>query len=142
VRAAKATKPTADSAIGLRATCSAGGLNDREAKPLHDTTQVIRAELIGTETCKAAGITANGNAPALALCRRLVATGHDPGTPLEAWRGDVLALRVRSIGEAARLRVVTHSVGFERDPECTGGPYIRKNDPACIPATPTYEAAR
>jgi len=106
------------------------------------TLQAIRAALIGTETCKAAGITAHGSAPVLALCRRLVAAGHDPGTPLEAWRGDVLALRVRSIGEAARLRVATHSVGFERDPECTGGPYIRKNEPAGIPATPTCQAAR
>ena len=41
-----------------------------------------------------------------------------------------------------RLRVATHSVGFERDPECTGSPYVRKNDPASIPATPTCETAR
>jgi hypothetical protein len=141
VRAAKAPKPAADSANGLRATCSAGGLNGREAKPSHNT-QVIRAELVGSETCKAAGISAHGSAPVLALCRRLVAAGHDPETPLEPWRGDVLALRVRSIGEAARLRVATHSVGFERDPECTGSPYVRKNDPASIPATPTCETAR
>jgi hypothetical protein len=29
-------------------------------------------------------------------------------------------LRVRSIGEAAQLRVASHGVGFERLPGCTG----------------------
>jgi hypothetical protein len=46
----------------------------------------IRAEIIGT-ICTALGITAHGSAPVLALCRKLVEAGHDPATPLEAWRG-------------------------------------------------------
>ena len=33
----------------------------------------------------------------------VVEAGHDPATPLEAYRGDTLCLRVNSIGRAARL---------------------------------------
>ena len=62
----------------------------------------IRAELSGSDTCSAAGITARANAPVLAMCRHLVAAGHDPATRLEAYRGDVLCLTVRTIGEGAQ----------------------------------------
>jgi hypothetical protein len=41
----------------------------------------------------------------LALCRALVTAGHDPNRPLHAYRGGVLCLCVRSIGEGARLTV-------------------------------------
>jgi hypothetical protein len=41
----------------------------------------------------------------LALCRALVTAGHDPNRPLHACRGDVFCLRLRSIGEGARLTV-------------------------------------
>jgi hypothetical protein len=44
-----------------------------------------------------------GRAPVLELCRKLVRAGYDPGRPLEVYRGDVLCLRVRSIGEGAKL---------------------------------------
>ena len=47
----------------------------------------IRAELIADDSCSALGMTVRGFAPALALCRLLVEAGHDPATPLEAWRG-------------------------------------------------------
>jgi ribosomal protein L19 len=50
----------------------------------------------------------------LDLCRALVAAGHDPATPLRAYRGAVLCLMVRSIGEAAKLRASSRGVGFER----------------------------
>jgi hypothetical protein len=65
----------------------------------------ITAELTGSDKCSAAGITATGNAPALALCRQLLAAGLDPDQALEVYRGTTLALRVRSIGEGARLTV-------------------------------------
>jgi hypothetical protein len=65
----------------------------------------IRAELSGGRRCSAIGITATGNAPVLALCRRLIEAGHNPAAPLEARRGSTLCLRVRSIGEGARLTV-------------------------------------
>ena len=60
--------------------------------------QAIFAELIGSNTCTAAGITVVDHAAVLALCRALVTAGH-------AYRGDVLCLRVRSIGEGARLTI-------------------------------------
>jgi hypothetical protein len=66
----------------------------------------IRAELSGADTCSSAlGITAKSDAPVLALCRKLVDAGHEPNTPLEAYRGDMLALRVKSIGQGAQLQV-------------------------------------
>jgi hypothetical protein len=42
----------------------------------------------------------------LSLCRQLVAAGHDPAEQAEAYRGATLALRIRSLGEAAGLTVV------------------------------------
>ena len=41
----------------------------------------------------------------LALCRLLIAAGHEPDQPLEVYRGDMLALRVRTIGEGANLEM-------------------------------------
>jgi hypothetical protein len=67
--------------------------------------RTIRAQLTGSNKAIAAGITVTGSAPVLALCRRLVAAGHDPKTPLDAFRGSTLCLRVRSIGEGAMLTV-------------------------------------
>jgi hypothetical protein len=63
----------------------------------------LRAELSGggaASTATAAGITVQADAPVLALCRRLLAAGHDPATALEAYRGSNLCLRLRSIGES------------------------------------------
>jgi hypothetical protein len=73
--------------------------------------QTIRAEIV-RNTCIALGITVHGAAPVLALCRKLVEAGHDPTLPLHAYRGDVLALKIRSIGEGAQLRVSPHGAGF------------------------------
>jgi len=67
--------------------------------------KAIFAELIGSNTCTAAGITVVDRAPVLALCRALVTAGQEPNRPLHAYRGDVLCLCVRSIGEGARLAV-------------------------------------
>jgi hypothetical protein len=67
--------------------------------------QAIRAELIGSDQCSAFGITATGHAPVLALCGLLIDAAHHPATPLEAYRGEVLCLRVRSLREGARLTV-------------------------------------
>jgi hypothetical protein len=87
----------------------------------------ICATLSGSNRCEALGITKRGSAPLLALRRALMAAGHDPSRPLHAYRDDVLALWVRSIGDGARLRLASHGVGFERLPECTGGSRVRQN---------------
>jgi hypothetical protein len=69
------------------------------------TTEPIRAEISGGDRCKAEGHTVKAAAPVLALCRRLIEAGYDPATPLHAYRGDVLCLKVRSIGYGAKWAV-------------------------------------
>jgi hypothetical protein len=66
----------------------------------------IRAALIGGDQCVAFGLKVRAPAPVLAMCRELIAAGYDPRRPLHAYRGnDVLALKVRSIGEGAECAV-------------------------------------
>jgi hypothetical protein len=65
----------------------------------------ISATLLGPDRCTALGIAATVHAPVLMLCGLLIEAGHHPTTPLEAFRGEVLCLRVRSIGDGARLSV-------------------------------------
>jgi hypothetical protein len=91
------------------------------------TNQVLRADLIGTDACSAAGITTTGNAPVLVLCRRLLAAGHDPATRLEVYRGATLALIVRSIGEAAQLEINSKGSDFAAHrPRVRTAPPVRK----------------
>jgi hypothetical protein len=65
----------------------------------------IRARITGSNHCEADGLTVRAAAPVLAMCRKLIEAGYDPARPLHAYRGDVLALRVRSIAAAAKLTV-------------------------------------
>jgi hypothetical protein len=65
----------------------------------------IRAEIIGSDRCDAEGHTVRAAAPVLAMCRKLLTAGYDPNRPLNAYRGNVLALRVCPIGEGAKLMV-------------------------------------
>ena len=58
-----------------------------------------------TYSCSARGLTAKGYAPILGLCRMLVEAGYDPTEPMEVYRGATLSLHVRSIGEAAKLKI-------------------------------------
>jgi hypothetical protein len=70
---------------------------------------VIEAELTDSTECSARGLTVRGPAPVLALCRGLLGAGYDPRRPLHLYRGQVLVLKVRSIGEGAKLTVTdTH----------------------------------
>ena len=79
----------------------------------------IRAELIGDTKALACGFVVSTSSPLLALCRKLVDAGYDPSTPLEACRGDTLCLRIRSIGEAAKLEINGGGNGFRmaREPD-------------------------
>jgi hypothetical protein len=92
------------------------GNTPRRRPQVSAPSQQIRAELHGSDTCTAEGITARGHAPVLALCRLLVDAGVNPRRPLHAYRGDTLCLKVRSIGEGARLTVKDRHSGptFER----------------------------
>jgi hypothetical protein len=88
----------------------------------------MKAELYGSDTCTALGITVHSPSPVLALCRKLVDTDHDPATPLDVYRGDTLALRVKSIGAAARLRVSQDKTGrpiFKVEESTAGARHVR-----------------
>ena len=95
-------------------------------------TEAIRAELTG-DTCTALGLTGKAGAPVLALCRMLIEAGHDPAMPLEVYRGDTLCLRLRSIGEAAGLRMDTDKTGrpvFKREKTTARASLIEFHDEA------------
>jgi len=78
-------------------------------------------------------MTARGTTPVLGLCRLLVEAGHDPATPLEAWRGSTLCLRIHRIGEAAQLEPSPRGVGFVCCPGVRGRPPIAQT-PRTFPA--------
>jgi hypothetical protein len=74
--------------------------------------QSIRAVVIAADQCETVGHKVRASAPVLALCRELVKTGNDPACQLHVYRNGVLALRIRSIGKAARLSIRGDGVGF------------------------------
>lgn len=90
----------------------------------------ILATLQNSETCEANGIIVRDPAPVLALCRALVDAGHDPSLPLHAYRGDMIALKVRSIGEGAHLCVAGNGVGFRYPCAMVGAPPARQSQVA------------
>jgi hypothetical protein len=90
--------------------------------------KIIRADLIGSDICTALGLTARNHSRVLALCRALVEFGHDPNIPLEAYRGDVLCLRIRSIDEGVALEVNGHGTGFRHIHEGGRASPMRQND--------------
>ena len=82
----------------------------------------IRAELAGTR-CSALGLTGTGNTP----CPALIEHGIPPDTPLEVYRGPVLALRGRTVGEGAQIEVRDNRYG---------APVFRRVAPGEVPASP------
>ena len=74
-------------------------------------SNAITAQLSSDSYATALGIIVQSPSPVLALCRKLALT-HPSSIPLNAYRGDTLCLRVRSIGEAARLEVNGEGCGF------------------------------
>ena len=85
----------------------------------------IRAELSGSDCASACGVAVRNGSPVIALCRQLIAAGYDSATPLEAYRGAILCLHVRSIGETAGLEIAAHGVGFRKRGRANedGAPY-------------------
>src|SRR6516164_8852996 len=77
----------------------------RREHSTHNTQSNISATLRGSEECEAVNVIVTGHAPVLKLCRELLAQGVDPDTAMTVYRRGIVALRVRSIGEAARLTV-------------------------------------
>jgi hypothetical protein len=106
------------------------------AHPLRLSSFPIIAEL-ANDRCAALGLIGRGEAPALELCRKLLAAGVSPATALHVYRGDdVLALQIRSIGEGAELTVKCSTQGtpvFRKS--------ARKAAPGRAPAPPVAPAA-
>ena len=77
-------------------------------------SNAILAHLSSDTIVTALGLTVTSDIPVLALCRKLVESStYSPSTPLDAYRGDTLCLKVRSIGEAAKLEISGNKgVGF------------------------------
>ena len=91
----------------------------------------IRAEIIGSNRCKAEGITVRAAAPVLEMCRALIAAGYDPNRPLNAYRGKVLALRICPIGDGAKYTVQGVQLRpYEAPPRLTGASLVRQTDRA------------
>jgi hypothetical protein len=83
------------------------------ARNIQPKQEHVIAELVGDDSCRCQelGAAVTANAPVLAMCRQLLATGIDPDTALGVYRRGVLALKVRSIREGARLTVKTAGNG-------------------------------
>jgi hypothetical protein len=109
--------------------------NDRSlSNKLPLPLQAIRAEIVGEDRTSALGIEARASAPALALCRQLLAA-LSADQALEVYRGAILALRVRSIGEGARLTVEDNGTPVlrpwrDRDAGVGAAPPMRENGAA------------
>ena len=96
---------------------------------------IIHAELAWSDTATALGIVARSSSPLIHLCGKLISSGVDPETLLEAWRGHTLALKVSSIGVGARLCVKSAGNGpplFAPDRAWGGAiaPLVDANSPA------------
>ena len=102
-------------------------VNGPEDNPSQVLQQAIRADLIDSDACTALGLTCNSASPVLALCRALVEAGHDPATPLEAYRGKTFCLRIRSICECAELEINGKGSGFKRRAAVGTASLVRAN---------------
>jgi hypothetical protein len=120
--------------LGRRIEAQATPTPEYGASPAPEA-QPIRAVIFGSSRAVAGGVSARGHAPVLSLCRALIEAGHDPNTPLEAYRGTTLCLKVRGIGECARLtvkettrdgkpRFVTYRPGPDGAGSVRGQPYV------------------
>src|SRR6516162_3770555 len=85
----------------------------------------LAAELIGDDTATACGITVRSTSPVLVLCRELIATGMTADAALTVFRHGTVALRVRSIGEAAALEINSKGTGFTRARTVRAAPPMR-----------------
>jgi hypothetical protein len=76
-------------------------------------SNAIVAHLSSDSYASALGITVQSPSPLLALCRKLTEVStYASSSPLDAYRGETLSLRVRSIGEGAKLEVNGVGTGF------------------------------
>jgi hypothetical protein len=107
--------PGAVAALGASETDELGRHVVSEANRQQQLAQApICATLTGSDRSEPESVIARGPAPVLAICRALIEAGHEPERMLHAYRGGVLAVKVRSLGEGARLNVEDDRHGTPR----------------------------
>lgn len=89
----------------------------RTKVPSDPVTAPVVCQIINSDCCDFDGLVVKHNAPVLAMCRKLIDAGYDPHRPLEAYRGEVLCIRISSIGYGAQFTV--------KDSQC-GTPVLRR----------------
>src|ERR1700688_2003058 len=92
-----AAKPATAAAVNRLQECDRLGGAIATSNTPNRPQQSIRAELVGSNTCRVEGYTVQAPAPALAACRKLIAAGFDPNCALHAFRGNTLTLSIRTI---------------------------------------------
>ena len=92
---------------------------------------VIIATLEGSDICHAEGQEVVHNAPALKMCRVLCELGYDPLRPMHVFRGQELAMTIKSIGWGAKYTVAedpnVHLVRYRPFPK--KGPLPSRGEP-------------
>jgi hypothetical protein len=94
----------------------------------------VVCQLTGSDGCEFDGIVVKHTAPALAMCRALIDAGYDRERPLEAYRGEMLCLRISSIGHGAKFTVKDNRYGtpalrrYEASPGVSTASPIRPSD--------------
>jgi hypothetical protein len=83
----------------------------RPAQPGRARDPIVAA-ITGSDTAVALDTAVRSHSPVLCLCRALLGAGMDPNQPLHAFRGDVLALTIRTLADGAWLEVSQHGTGF------------------------------
>jgi hypothetical protein len=108
--------------------------NHSSTQPLTHRQARIRCELVGSDVVVAGDIKADG---AFDLCRRLLAAGASPAAELVCFRDGRLALRIRSIGDGARLTVRETATDGPRFTTWRPFPAARSGHPFVKNATPS-----
>jgi hypothetical protein len=90
---------------------------------IYQANSISQAPVIGvidnTNICRIGDQTTVSRTPILTACRELLAQGVNPDRALEIYRRGILAVRVRSIGEGARLTIREDRHGVELAPHRT-----------------------
>lgn len=116
----------------------------------------IHARLVGAEGCKADIYVVRGKfSPIIELCQVLVECGYDEKLPMSVYRSlgkpkereaeifeDKPVIVIRSIGEAAALKITTNAGGTPIFAKCTArGSCKRQNDDEAHPYHRAYLTA-
>jgi len=110
------------------------GLDVPDTQPLIHRQARIRCELVGSDVVVAGDIKAADGA--FDLCRRLLGAGASPAAELVCFRDGRLALRIRSIGDGARLTVRETATDGPRFVTWRPFPAARSGHPFVKTATP------